>query len=76
MSRLLVGRNERSLQVYVKNSLIFIQFSFVHLFNNGLTALCCALVSYSVSYFFYTDGRTPLMSDQPVAKPSILLNGI
>jgi hypothetical protein len=39
----------------------------IHSFINRSTALCWALASSSVS--FYTDGRTPWASDQPVARP-------
>jgi hypothetical protein len=42
---------------------------FIHPFINGSTALCWGLASYSVTFFFYTDGRTPWTGDQPFARP-------
>jgi hypothetical protein len=35
----------------------------------GSTALCRALASFSISWFFYTVGRTPWTGNQPVARP-------
>jgi hypothetical protein len=35
----------------------------------GSTALCWALIAFSVSWSFYTVGRTPWMRDQLVARP-------
>jgi hypothetical protein len=46
----------------------FYDTSFVHS-SVALQPFCWALASSSVSLSFYTDGRTPWTSDQPVARP-------
>jgi hypothetical protein len=42
---------------------------FIHPSNYRSTALCWALAAFSVSWSFYTVGRTPWTEDQPVARP-------
>jgi hypothetical protein len=39
-----------------------------HLFINGSTALCWACPLLQFRNLFYTDGRTPWTSDQPVER--------
>jgi hypothetical protein len=47
-------------------TLLEVKSSFIH---QWFYSLLLPLASSSVTYLFYTDGRTPWASDQPVARP-------